>query len=242
MQLKSAILILGLGLSLAACDVADVATRNAPFEQLPTSPASVPAGYELSGTAVAPVPQAGQAAPAAANYTPGTSPFTIVGLSVVVPASLKVSEANTYLPHGDIVWRGDPIGNRHKQVETIFRDAIKRGIQPLDGPRKVNLHIQVQKFHALTEKARYTTGGVHAISFVVVLRDARTGEQLGEPHLVRADLDAFGGKQAILAESQGLTQKVRISAHLAEVIRQELTIPGGYAGAKTGFIGALNYL
>ena len=157
-----------------------------------------------------------------------------------MPRSLKVSEANSYIPRGDIVWREDPIGDRHAQVQKIVQDAMARGVTPLNGPVKADLHIQVDKFHALTEKARYTTGGVHAITFQMALKDAETGELLVPAKTVRADLDAFGGKQALQAEARGLTQKVRITNHLAEVIRQELSNPEGYKNASLGVIQLMN--
>ena len=45
-----------------------------------------------------------------------------------------------------------------------------------------------------------------------------------------------------MAEARGLTQKVRISGHLAEVIRQEMTEPEGYKNASMGFYQLLNRL
>ena len=91
--------------------------------------------------------------------------MSINQVQVIVPRALKVSERNSYLPRGDIVWREDPIGDRHAQVQTIVQDAIVRGVTPLNGPVKADVEIVVQRFHALTEKARYTTGGVHSITF-----------------------------------------------------------------------------
>ena len=45
-----------------------------------------------------------------------------------------------------------------------------------------------------------------------------------------------GGKQT----AAGLTQKVRITAHLAEVIRQELTTVEGFKNPQLGLIQAMN--
>ena len=72
------------------------------------------------------------------------------------------------------------------------------------------------------------------------IRDLSTGLALGEPRLVKADLDAFGGQQALRAEARGQTQKVRITNHLAEVIRQELSNEEGFKNPKLGLIQALN--
>ena len=42
------------------------------------------------------------------------------------------------------------------------------------------------------------------------------------------------------AEARGLTQKVRLSNHLAEVIRQQMTKPEGYKNASHGFFQLVN--
>lgn len=255
MKIARMILMAGLGLGLSACAAVDVTTRNAPYEQLPDSAVAAPAGYETTARALPPAATAPQrievpAAPAIQASLPGASstlgapaaPVTVNSIIVRVPRDLKVSERNSYLPRGDIVWRGDPIGDRHAQVQQIFEDALTRGVTPLNGPVKVDLDIQVKRFHALTEKARYTTGGVHSITFDLAIKDPATGELLVPVRTIRADLEGFGGQQAILADARGETQKVRISAHLAEVIRQELTNPEGYRNASLGFIQMLNNL
>jgi len=104
----------------------------------------------------------------------------------------------------------------------------------------LSIDIVVERFHSLTEKARYTVGGVHSIRFRMIVRDATTGKALSEPRVVRADLDAFGGQQALNAQARGLTQKVRITNHLAEVIRQELSRPEGYKNINLGFFQLVN--
>ena len=110
----------------------------------------------------------------------------------------------------------------------------------MDGLLPIRLDIRVERFHAMTEKARYTTGGVHSITFAMQIRDFTTGAAIGEVRLVKADLNAFGGQQASRAEASGLTQKVRITNHLAEVIHQELASQDGFQSPKLGFIQALN--
>jgi hypothetical protein len=76
----------------------------------------------------------------------------------------------------------------------------------------------------------------------MVLRDATTGAALSEPRRVESNLEAFGGQQAISAEARGLTQKIRISGHLAEVIRQQISEPEGYKDASLGFFQLINDL
>jgi hypothetical protein len=210
MKTLKLILMLGLGAMVSACASVDTATRNASFE---------PQKLEFVKT----------------------FPSVRVGeINVLVPQSLKVSERNSYYPGGDIVWRGDAIGDRHQQVKAIFDTALTQGTTDMDGLLPVRLDIRVDRFHALTEKARYTTGGVHSITFALQIRDLETGNTIGEPRLVKADLDAFGGQQALRAEARGLTQKVRITNHLAEVIRQELSNPEGFINPKLGFLQAVN--
>ncbi|WP_415403144.1 DUF6778 family protein [Tateyamaria sp. SN3-11] len=208
--------LLLMGGLVSACANTNVATRNAPFEATPLS-ASIDVQEETKLTDV-----------------------RVENITVRVPRSLSVSEANRYLPSSDIVWREDPIGDRHAQVANIFHAAMTQGTAPLDGAAPVALDIEVARFHALTEKARYTTGGVHNINFVLTLRDPETGVILGEPRKIRADLDAFGGQQALAAEARGQTQKVRITNHLAEVIRQELTSAEGFQNPQLGLIQAMN--
>ena len=253
------ILLVGLGLTVSACASVDVPTRNAPFERLPNTDVATPEGYELTASAQGNVARAVQTPiaipvnPDAPQSTvipqgnqltviPGQSPVSVNAVTVRVPRTLKVSEANRYLPRGDIVWREDPIGDRCAQVQTIFEGAMVQGVSPLNGPISVDLDIQVARFHALTEKARYTTGGVHSITFDMALKDPQTGALLVPVRRVRADLDGFGGQQALQAEARGLTQKVRITNHLAEVIRQELSNPEGYKNASLGFYQLLNNL
>jgi len=166
--------------------------------------------------------------------------YRVVDINVSVPRSLTVSEANSYYPKSDIVWRGDPLGDRYKQIEAIFDAALTRGTKDLNGLVPVVLDVEVLRFHALTEKTRYTVGGVHSITFALSLRNSDTGLALGERRIVEADLKGFGGQQAIVAENKGQTQKVRITAHLANVVRAELERPSGYQNEKLGVIQVLN--
>ncbi|MBL4768213.1 MAG: hypothetical protein JKY94_10935 [Rhodobacteraceae bacterium] len=250
MKVTHAIMLIGLGLSVSACASVDVPTRNTPFEQLPTSTVMTPDGFELVQPANSPstdnmpaTVKALQATQVAStNIIPGQTPVTVNSIIVHVPRSLKVSEANRYIPSGDIVWRGDPIGNRHLQVRQIFETAMLSGVRGLNGQVTVDVDIEVMRFHALTEKARYSVGGVHSITFKLALKNPETGALLVPVRIIRADLDGFGGSQALAAEARGQTQKVRITDHLAEVIRQELTNPEGYQNANLGFLQMLNGL
>ncbi len=151
--------------------------------------------------------------------------YRISAVNVVVPESLSVSEANTFKPRADIVWRGDPFGNRNEQVATLVENAIKAGVSEMSGTRAVVLNIQVSHFHALTQRARYTVGGTHDIHFYLTILDAKTGVIIEPARLIKTELRALGGEVALLAESRGQTQKVRISEHLRMLILQEMAKP-----------------
>lgn len=226
------VLLLTLGGLVSACANTDIASRNAPFEATPLPTLTQAARAQV----------AAPDAPIAPVGTPLVGNVRVESIVVRVPRSLKVSEANRFLPAGDIVWREDPIGDRYAQVQTIFEAALARGTAPMQGAVPVTLDVEVKRFHALTEKARYTTGGVHNISFTLILRDPVTGAMIGAPRDIRADLDALGGRTALRAEAAGQTQKVRISDHLAEVIRQELSTAEGFRNPKLGFIQAMNQI
>jgi len=142
---------------------------------------------------------------------------------VTVPERLSVSEANGYMPAADIVWRGDPLGDRKAQIAAIMKTAFETGAGYLEGSRPVIAEIEILRWHSLTERARYTTGGRHGIDFMLTVRDAATGEVLEGPRLVDGDLPALGGQAAIRAEQMGMGQKVRLTAHLGMIARQELT-------------------
>ncbi len=229
---------LGLAATLTACGATDIVSRDAPFaisaQSIGTQVLNGSDNFARTSTEA----RLGAHQQSLADGIGGQ--IHVAQVNVTVPERLRVSEANRYYPTADIVWREDPIGDRHAQVATIVQDALTVGTQAFQGPRAVILDVEVTRFHALTEKARYTVGGVHNIIFNLVLRDAQTGLPMSEPHLVEVDLDAFGGQQAIDAEALGLTQKVRISNHLAEVIRQELTRPEGYRNARLGFFQMIN--
>ena len=151
----------------------------------------------------------------------------VVGLVVTVPRSLVSTESNAFKPVGDIVWREDAFGDRHSQVQTIVEDAISAGVAPLQGNLPVVLHIEITRFHALTERTRYSVGGVQEISFLLTVTNGQTGEVIVPAYQVDASLPAFGGARALAAERVGQTQKVRISDHLARLIQLELTgVPG----------------
>ena len=146
--------------------------------------------------------------------------WNVGSINVTVPDTLTVSEENLFAPNADIVWRGEPIGNRYAQVDAIITEAARQGTSTMSGARAVRLEIEVVQFHALTEKTRFTLqqSGVHNIQFSVQVFDANSGDPITTLDHVQADLVGFSGNQAIEAVAAGQTQRVRIVDHVSRVI------------------------
>ncbi len=181
---------------LTACSGADVVSRNAPLE----------------------TPRIDAAAQAEVLRD-----YSLHSIRFAVPADMTVSEANSYYPIADIVWRGDPLGNRPEQIAAIFETSIRSAGEGLTGSRPVTVDVQLARFHSLTERTRFSVGGVHSIKFDLTIRDAETGQILEQTRRINADLPALGGTAAVAADFQGQGQKERITTHLTSLIFQELT-------------------
>lgn len=191
--------LVAVGLTLSACASVEPASRNAPLQAAPLETSAVQ-------QVVAPS-------------------FAVSQINVTVPETLRVSEANLYYPTGDIVWREDRGGDRYAQVKAIVAQSAQLGTAGLEGRQPVIVDLQVDRFHSLSEKARYTVGGVHNIIFRMAVRDAANGDFIVEPYQIETDLQAYGGARALEAEREGQTQKVRIIGHLSQLIAQELAKP-----------------
>ena len=199
-----------MALSVSACMQSEAPSRNL----------TLPAGDITSGgTSSTP------SVPAKGGQIVLTSQFNVAAINVIVPRSLKSSEANSFRPNADIVWRGEALGDRHVQVARIFNAAMTTGTAGMVSGRAVALDIEVARFHCLTEKTRFTVGGVHSLQFLLTVRDAATGEILQPARLVVADIKAAGGTKALAEDSSGRTQLVVVQERLAEVIRRELSVP-----------------
>jgi hypothetical protein len=85
------------------------------------------------------------------------------------------------------------------------------------------MEVRVNKFHALTEKTRYTVGGRHNINFDYLLRDAETGVPVQAVQNVDLKFKAYGGSKAAAAMARGETQKVRITQHVQELMYKTMS-------------------
>lgn len=151
--------------------------------------------------------------------------YSVTSIEVIVPQTLVVSEANQFVPKADIVWRGDPPGDRLAQVKSIMEEGLGVGASLLNQGPDVMVSVQLERFHALTEKARYSVGGVHDVVFVMTVVDAKSGAVLEGPRRVEIAIRAAGNDLAIAEDEAGRTQRVVIVEGLAEALRRELSGP-----------------
>ncbi len=199
MKAFKTLLTLGLALGLSACGQSEVTRATSGGVSLATKDAP----FEVKQKAVA-------------------IPLNVTQVVVKVPTSLRVSEADTWYPLADVVWRGEPRGNRLVQVKAIFDEAAERGTADLKSGVAVVAEVEVMRFHCVTEKTRNTIGGTHALHFKLTIRDAATGAVLDGPRLVKADVKASGGSKAIAEDYAGRTQRVVVVERLAQVLHDEL--------------------
>ncbi|RMA43182.1 DUF6778 family protein [Rhodophyticola porphyridii] len=182
--------ILGTVLAVSACSAPGTVTRNAPLEF-------------------------GSAQSAPSSVASLAQDWRVEGLVVDVPTSLTVSEANTIKPRADIVWREDPIGNRHQQVADVMTPPLRQALARLDGDVPVQVRLVMTRFHALTDRTRYSNlRGEHEIEFDLVVRHAETGAVLYGPTHVDVTFPALVGPDAVAAERDGIFQRDRIQARL----------------------------
>lgn len=152
-----------------------------------------------------------------------TRSYQLADLSFSAPADLEVSESNGYYPFADVVWRGDRRGPRIPQIAAMFETAFARNAQTLRGSQRVVVAVQLERFHGVTDRTRYSVGGVYNIIFLMTVRDAASGAVIEPTRRVVANLDAPGGSTAVDLEQSGQTQKVRVVDFLTQVLRRELS-------------------
>jgi hypothetical protein len=182
--------------ALNACSAVDVVSRNAPLD-------APRLGAQIQPQVV--------------------RDYSLHSIRFAVPADMTVSEANSFYPIADIVWRGDPMGNRPQQIDEIFQTSIRAAAQDMNGSIPVVVDIELLRFHSLTERTRFSVGGVNSIKFNMTIRNAETGEVLEQSRSLNGDFAALGGRAAMAADNQGQGQKVRITAHLTNLFSRELT-------------------
>lgn len=171
----------------------------------------------------------------------GAGRYDVDSVEIAVPATLVVSEANLFYPTADIVWRADPVGDRYAQVKSVLEEGFNAGVAGMNTGPKAVVALTLERFHALTEKARFSVGGVHDIIVVLTVKDPSTGQVLEGPRRFEIAIRASGGDRAIAEEAAGNTQRVVIVAGLAEAIRRQLAmVPVGIETKRKGLLGGLS--
>jgi hypothetical protein len=171
----------------------------------------------------------GGAGPSTATPAATAPAWSVAEVRVWVPRALSVTEANLYYPLGDIIWHGDPAGDRREQVRTVLEEGLRAEADALAAEAgdaalpEVIVEAELTRFHALTPVARATVGGLHTVAFNLTLRDADSGVVLDGPRSVRLDIPAAGGSRARRQDAEGLTQRVVITRHIGGRMVQELS-------------------
>ncbi len=163
-------------------------------------------------------------------------------VQVIIPDSLTTSEENIFRPDVDIIWHGDPVGDRKKQVAVILYDALvdaTEALFPENYHRPVVIKATLIHFHSLTPVARTYSGGVHKVSFSIEVVDQSTGEVLAGPTVIEADEFAYGGLLAARANAKGVTMKSRIEGRITEVTQTWLGLAAEQDAVKRSSIPAI---
>ncbi|MBK0328359.1 hypothetical protein I5535_13795 [Rhodobacteraceae bacterium F11138] len=163
-----------------------------------------------------------------------TSNWRVSNIAVSVPDSLTVSEENTFTPDADIVWHGDPAGDRYAQVQAIITKAARDATAGMRGGQPVALGITVQEFHGVTPIAMARSPeAVYNIRFTAQITDARTGAALTPPTLIQADLPAKVREDGVNAMQFGPSQKEQVIAHVSATLQGWLGIGPDIRGSFT---------
>ena len=148
--------------------------------------------------------------------------YALRGFNFAARAGLRISESESFYPSGDVVWRGDPIGPRIPQIAAMFDEAASRNRAFLDGNVPVDVDVTLIRFHGVTNRTRYTVGGVYNVVFDMTIRRAGTDQVIEPARRVVGNLDAPGGERASRLDDAGQTQKVRVTDFLTSLLRAQL--------------------
>lgn len=147
--------------------------------------------------------------------------YHLSSLNFALSPDLTVSESDSLYPNADIVWRGDPPGDRGQQIGALFQEAAARADAGITGSQHIVADVTLVRFHGLTERTRYSVGGIYDVVFDLTVRDA-AGNVIEGPRRVEAQLAGPGGQAALELERSGLTERVRVVDFLSQVLVSEL--------------------
>jgi hypothetical protein len=151
---------------------------------------------------------------------PVSSTWRVTQVNVTVPETLTVSEENTYLPRADIVWHGDPPGDRRAQVRKIVSDSARTATAGMRGGTPVALNLSVLEFHGITPiTLARAPEAVYNMAFSAQIVDARNGTALTPVTRIQADTPALVGAAGIEAAQFGPTQTEQVSRHIVATLQ-----------------------
>lgn len=186
-------------------------------------------GFRIAAGLVAGLALAGCGSTFSTAYDTAAPPaaradWRVTDVRIVTPANLTTTEQNSFIPKADVVWHGDPAGNRIQQAAAIVKRGVEQGLGGLRGRHGVIATVTLRRFHSETPKAYFqgpAGSGVHSVAFDLTITDARTGAVLAGPQLIKADLPATGaardGQQSNTLPSA--LWKKQISDHIAATVR-----------------------
>lgn len=123
----------------------------------------------------------------------------------------------------NFVWNGYSDGNRKKQVVALFKNAMAEvGQETMQGNRAVDMKVQVNYFHALTDFSRMWCCGAHKIFADLTVVDAVSGDVLATAENLAMGRIALGGIPGLVATAAGRDQDVRVREGLINATRDWL--------------------
>ena len=123
----------------------------------------------------------------------------------------------------NFVWEGMGDGNRKRMVAGMFRNAMNEvAAETMQGSQPVNMKIQINYFHALTNFSRLWCCGEHRIFADIAVEDAASGATLASVENLSMGTLALGGIPGLVAVAAGRDQEVRIHEALVNRTREWL--------------------
>lgn len=111
----------------------------------------------------------------------------------------------------NFVWNGYGGGNRKRQVIGIVKQGVSAGANKvMQGGQPVDIRVQINVFHALTDFGRAWCCGLHTVDVDLEVVDKATGRVLESEKGVDMTTIAYGGFVAAAVESAGYDQGTRI--------------------------------
>ena len=124
----------------------------------------------------------------------------------------------------NFVWEGMGEGNRKRMVVGMFKRAMEEvAAETMQGSQAVNMKVQINYFHALTNFSRLWCCGEHRIRADLTIEDAASGSVLASVQDLSMGRLALGGIPGLVAVASGRDQDVRIHEALVNRTREWLS-------------------